>query len=223
MAPMHCPACAAPIDVSTELPGSQVLCSCGIMVKVLAAPGEVDIEREKIKPGPCPRCSTQLVEAVTLGGLGAHACPECGGVFADRAAVAELSSGMNGPVSARDNRARKPTLTPDNLKCPVCGEGMRRVNFSYSAGVIVEVCSEHGTWFDALQIDRAAAFIAARGHEHGDEGPPEDGPPVSAEVDRNLGKLKAQMVGERYDEMARVERATWFTRFGLRLLFDWFL
>jgi Zn-finger nucleic acid-binding protein len=219
MAPMHCPACDAPIDVSTELPGSQVRCSCGVMVDVIGAPGEG--EKAKVKPGPCPRCSTQLVEAITLGGLGAHACPECGGVFADRAAVAELSS-ANGPVSARDNRPSK-VNTAANLKCPVCNDGMRRVNFSYSAGVIVEVCPDHGTWFDAEQIDRAAAFIAARGHEHGEEGPPEDGPPVSAEVDRNLGKLKAQMVGERYEEMARVERATWFTRFGVRLLFDWFL
>lgn len=219
---MLCPACAAPIDVSAEPPGSEVRCSCGIMVTVPEASDDDADAKEKIQPGPCPRCGTTLVEAPTLGGLGAHACPECGGVFADRTAVAELSSGINGPVSARDNRARKPP-TAENLKCPVCGQGMRRVNFSYSAGVIVEVCGDHGTWFDALQIDRAAAFIAARGHEHGDEGPPEDGPPVSAEVDRNLGKLKAQMVGERYDEMTRAERATWFTRFGLRLLFDWFL
>ncbi len=222
---MHCPACAAPIDVSTELPGSEVRCICGTMVSILGATGGGGGgggPKVTAAPGPCPRCGTTLVEAVTLGGLGAHSCPECGGVFADRTAVAELSSGINGPVSARDNRARRPA-TADTLKCPVCGEGMRRVNFSYSAGVIVEVCGDHGTWFDALQIDRAAAFIAARGHEHGTEGPPEDGPPVSAEVDRNLGKLKAQMVGERYDEMERQERATWFTRFGLRLLFDWFL
>src|SRR5690348_7691637 len=136
MPAMLCPACDAPIDVSIELPGSQVRCSCGVMVNVLGAPGEG--VKEKFKPGPCPRCSTQLVEAITLGGLGAHACPECGGVFADRAAVAELSSGINGPVSARDNRPRRPTVTPDNLKCPVCGDGMRRVNFSYSAGLIVE-------------------------------------------------------------------------------------
>lgn len=47
------------------------------------------------------------------------------------------------------------------------------------------------------------------------------GTQLPVEAQRNLGELQAQMIGERYDEMKRVERATWFARSGVRALFDW--
>jgi Zn-finger nucleic acid-binding protein len=174
------------------------------------------------RPRACPRCAVPLVDAATLGDLGAHACPECGGVFADRAVVAALASGTLTPTAAPDIHARK-VDTSGYIKCPVCDEVMNRVNFGRRSGVIVDVCADHGTWFDADEIDRAAAFLVAGGTSRGDGGAVAQEPQLSLEARQKLGEMKSQMIGERYQEMARVERTTWFTRFGVRLLFDWFL
>jgi Zn-finger nucleic acid-binding protein len=213
---MNCPACNAAIDVSTELPGSEVRCGCGSMVHVPAKPSHA------VRPRACPRCAAALVDAATLGGLGAHACPECGGVFADRAATAALSSGTLAPSPEPILPARK-VDTSGYIRCPVCDDLMSRVNFGRKSGVIVDVCVDHGTWFDADEIDRAAAFIASGGLARGGGAPPAEGPQLSAEGRYKMGELQAQAIQERYDDMGRVERATWFARFGVRLLFDWFV
>jgi Zn-finger nucleic acid-binding protein len=218
---MNCPACSAPIDVSTDLPGSEVRCACGTMVHVPAKPSRSARAGGAARPRACPRCAAALVEAATLGGLGAHACPECGGVFADRAAVAALSSGTLAPAAEPVLPARK-VDTSGYIKCPVCDDLMKRVNFGRRSGVLVDVCVDHGTWFDADEIDRVAAFLASGGLVRGGGSALDEGPQLSAEGRKQMGELQAQVVQERYDDMARVERATWFTRVGIRLLFDWF-
>lgn len=170
----------------------------------------------------CPRCAVALHPAATLGDLGAHTCPECGGVFANRAVIAALATGTVAPSPHPDIHPHK-VDTSGYIKCPVCDEMMSRVNFGRRSGVIVDICVDHGTWFDADEIDRAATFIAQGGLTGGKEGalPPEKS--LSLEAQHKLGELKAQMVGDRYDQMERIERTTWFTRFGMRLIFDWFL
>ncbi len=40
---------------------------------------------------------------------------------------------------------------------------MNRVNFAHCSGVIVDVCKEHGTWFDADELRRIVEFIRAGG------------------------------------------------------------
>ena len=215
---MHCPSCNLPIDISAELPGSEVRCACGSMVQIPAKAGG---QGSKLTCA-CPRCAATLVDAATVGGLGARACPDCGGVFADRAAVVALSSSTLAPSPAPAVPARE-VDTSGYVKCPVCQELMSRVNFGRSSGVIVDVCVDHGTWFDANEVDRVAAFIASGGLSRGGgkAGTKPEGAKLSAEGRHMLGELQAEVTQERYDQMHRVERTTWFTRFGVRLLFDW--
>jgi hypothetical protein len=42
---------------------------------------------------------------------------------------------------------------------------MNRVNFAHASGVIVDVCTNHGTWFDADELRRVLDFISAGGLE----------------------------------------------------------
>jgi Zn-finger nucleic acid-binding protein len=49
--------------------------------------------------------------------------------------------------------------------CPVCKSLMNRVNFAHTSGVIVDVCTSHGTWFDADELRRVLEFISAGGLE----------------------------------------------------------
>src|SRR4051812_43321923 len=42
---------------------------------------------------------------------------------------------------------------------------MNRVNFAHTSGVIVDVCTKHGTWFDADELRRVLEFITSGGLE----------------------------------------------------------
>jgi hypothetical protein len=42
---------------------------------------------------------------------------------------------------------------------------MNRLNFAHTSGVIVDVCTRHGTWFDADELRRVLEFITAGGLE----------------------------------------------------------
>jgi hypothetical protein len=42
---------------------------------------------------------------------------------------------------------------------------MNRINFAHTSGVIVDVCTKHGTWFDADELRRVLEFITAGGLE----------------------------------------------------------
>jgi Zn-finger nucleic acid-binding protein len=51
------------------------------------------------------------------------------------------------------------------LPCPVCRTLMNRVNFAHCSNVIVDVCRQHGTWFDRDELRRIVEFIQAGGLE----------------------------------------------------------
>jgi Zn-finger nucleic acid-binding protein len=214
---MNCPACAEPMDVSTDLPGSQVLCACGLMVSVPASPGPSARAGGAGASLACPRCAAALVKVATVGDIGAHACPECGGVFADRAGVAALSSGADAPT----HPARR-VDTSGYIKCPVCGDPMTRLNYGRRSGVMVDLCIDHGTWFDADELDRVNAFLASGGLSRPGAPPPEPAslPPEGRYL---LGELQAQVIGEREDALERAERARyrrWYDRGYLGLVID---
>jgi Zn-finger nucleic acid-binding protein len=48
-------------------------------------------------------------------------------------------------------------------KCPMCGQIMHRRNYARRSGVIVDVCREHGVWFDADELPRIIAWIRQGG------------------------------------------------------------
>jgi Zn-finger nucleic acid-binding protein len=47
--------------------------------------------------------------------------------------------------------------------CPVCGELMNRRNYGHDSGVIVDLCRDHGIWFDADELARILAWLRAGG------------------------------------------------------------
>jgi Zn-finger nucleic acid-binding protein len=42
---------------------------------------------------------------------------------------------------------------------------MNRKNFGESSGIVVDVCTRHGVWFDAGELPRVLAFVQAGGLE----------------------------------------------------------
>jgi Zn-finger nucleic acid-binding protein len=75
------------------------------------------------------------------------------------------------------------------LKCPLCDELMNRVNFGRRSGVIVDVCTAHGTWFDAGELTRAIAFVARGGLEESRRRESEE----KRELARTAARLEAEL------------------------------
>jgi Zn-finger nucleic acid-binding protein len=92
-----------------------------------------------------------------------HECPRCGGLFVRREALAEIlaAAEISGPMQVPP----KPSVLAEvqYLPCPMCHSSMNRLNFGKLSGVIVDVCKKHGTWFDAGELTRVVAFVAAGG------------------------------------------------------------
>jgi Zn-finger nucleic acid-binding protein len=118
---------------------------------------------------PCPRCRT-IMEAVVIGGSNVRECPRCEGIWTDAETLRQICADLEKQAAVLG----LPTQLPPNegveiekqiryLPCPVCGDMMNRVNFANFSGVIVDVCRQHGTWFDCDELRRIVEFIRAGG------------------------------------------------------------
>lgn len=47
--------------------------------------------------------------------------------------------------------------------CPECLSLMNRVNYARISGIIMDVCKEHGTWFDAHELPALLEFVRRGG------------------------------------------------------------
>ncbi|AUX44592.1 hypothetical protein SOCE26_060580 [Sorangium cellulosum] len=93
-------------------------------------------------------------------------CRRCGGQLVDHALLRDLLShreiyGRSAPrppprAGALDLRVRY-------VRCPVCRQLMNRKNFAGKSGVIVDICRQHGTWFDRGELPQLLAFAEAGG------------------------------------------------------------
>jgi Zn-finger nucleic acid-binding protein len=117
----------------------------------------------------CPRCKTNL-EAVVIGASNVRECSKCEGIWTDTETLRQICADREKQAAVLG----MPTHLPSNegvelekqiryLPCPVCGDLMNRVNFANFSNVIVDVCREHGTWFDRDELRRIVEFIRAGG------------------------------------------------------------
>ncbi len=49
--------------------------------------------------------------------------------------------------------------------CPVCGKLMNRRNYGRRSGVVIDVCREHGVWFDDSELARVLSWVRKGGQE----------------------------------------------------------
>ncbi len=115
---------------------------------------------------PCPSCQTRLLRG-QLGEAVLHECGQCYGLWLDAATFERIcrDSEQQSAVLGQARQITAPAgLGPVRyLKCPQCRELMHRVNFAHSSGVVLDVCRDHGTWFDVNELHRIVAFIRAGG------------------------------------------------------------
>ena len=113
--------------------------------------------------GDCPRCKRSL-ESLVIDSTPVRECIRCGGfwtspqTFEAICADKEKQSAVLNFISA--NPAETAAAPPVNyVPCPDCKQLMNRSNFARSSGVIIDLCKQHGVWFDADELPKILEFI----------------------------------------------------------------
>ena len=160
---MSCQYCGAPIERSTT---TSTMCSfCNRLNDPLPARVEVPVPVQVVQnvvqvasaaEAPrelrCPQCRTRLFTA-TVKDVELSACAGCGGIWIRNASArrvlaepepifAEMATRAGNNANARGTRA-------DNRVCPECPAVLDK---THAHGLELDVCQEHGTWFDAFEL-----------------------------------------------------------------------
>lgn len=179
---LNCPMCGAPVS------SDAARCEhCGARLATVACPScfglifqgakfcshcGAPVQRTEIETATqekCPRCQTPM-NAVMIGKTELRECPKCEGIWADTASLDKICAdreeqaavlGVAGTLHSPDSVELEEKIR--YLPCPVCNKLMNRVNFARCSHVIVDVCSQHGTWFDRDELRRIVEFIRAGG------------------------------------------------------------
>ncbi len=113
----------------------------------------------------CPCCARNLRD-VLIRREQVFMCEQCEGLWLPTPAFEKLTS-LRDVLSdpSVPDRYTRPALENRGhyIPCPCCGEPMVRRNFRKMSGVIIDICGEHGVWFDKGELELLRAFIAAGG------------------------------------------------------------
>lgn len=110
--------------------------------------------------------------AVLIGKTSLLECPRCEGIWADAGSLEQICVdrekqsavlGLAATISSPETAELEKNIR--YVPCPVCRKLMNRVNFAHCSKVIVDVCTQHGTWFDKDELRRIVEFIRSGGLE----------------------------------------------------------
>lgn len=101
-------------------------------------------------------------------------CGRCAGLWLGNDAFKQVTERAAAHVAAIDEHftprqaeRADPVLTGRQSlryrKCPHCDQIMYRRNYARRSGVIIDICREHGIWFDADELPRILAWVQAGG------------------------------------------------------------
>ncbi len=164
LAVVACPGCFGRVFV-----GSNHCQHCGAEM-VVGAHAELD----EVSQRKCPRCAAKPSELVAhlLGETTLDECDACGGVWLEAATFEKLIKSRDeqakilsghGPYLELEAFSPHAIEAPRYLPCPDCRQLMNRKNFAESSGVIVDVCRQHGFWFDRDELGRIIQFVMKGG------------------------------------------------------------
>lgn len=122
----------------------------------------------------CPACKATMSPR-RHGTFSTYDCPECRGIFLDTESIHHIVSG-GAEAAAQELLSAYPlTETLEHrgaqmyVKCPVCSKMMNRTQFARGAKTIVDVCKDHGTFFDQGELPRVIDFVLHGGLERAAE------------------------------------------------------
>ncbi len=158
-----CNSCGAPL----HFPADQVIVCPFCKTRNEPPPKEVPVPVQIVnqvvnvvqKPGApvpvelrCPGCRKRLV-AVRVEDIALHGCGSCGGIWVDNASARKVVAlPQRVFIELATNAGKNATRRRDaaqTFSCPICPALLDRV---HSSGIEIEICQEHGTWFDAYEL-----------------------------------------------------------------------
>jgi len=178
---LNCPMCGAP-----QAPDATKCDHCGARLATVACPSCFGLIFEGAKfcshcgakvaqpevaansTCKCPHCHL-VMSAVTVGASSLLECGRCEGLWVDNDTFQQICAdrekqsavlGMPGPVPVAESGVIEEV---HYFPCPVCSKLMNRINFAHCSHVIVDVCTQHGTWFDKDELRKIIEFIRAGG------------------------------------------------------------
>jgi Zn-finger nucleic acid-binding protein len=188
---MGCPSCGAPVDPSHQVcefcstklatvmcptcfgvvfDGSKHCKHCGGRI----SKNKVIHHGDEVK-NSCPRCEDNPhLRIEVVAGCPLERCPKCEGLWIDREVVEKIykdkktSGSIKNVTESKGTPLKRRQLDgkPEGyIKCPECEKIMNRQNFGRFSGVIIDVCRDHGTWFDADELMHILEFIESGGLE----------------------------------------------------------
>jgi Zn-finger nucleic acid-binding protein len=115
----------------------------------------------------CPDCKHQLKAFSDSNGT-LHACEGCGGQLVSHGLLRALleSREILGSVAGSVVAAPRvnPLAQPVRYRpCPACQQMMNRKNFGSTSGIVIDICSNHGSFFDAGELPRVLEFVRRGG------------------------------------------------------------
>ena len=125
-------------------------------------------EKETVKRiAQCPRCRIPLTKHPYRDNE-LDLCPNCSGLWLDSDEFHILTSERDVYIdpSVPKTYHKQPLPTESGyLPCPRCHRLMSRKNFKKISGVLIDICSHHGVWLDAGELEQIRCFIAQGGLE----------------------------------------------------------
>ena len=163
----------------------------------------------------CPEDAVYLVGVALERANGTvHECPDCHGVWVDRELIERLQetaeSGPPPPSAVglpADMRGMAPAPQRYHRPCAICGSLM---DVKACGGVVVDVCREHGVWFDPGKLEPFVVWVQMGQPQSGTHHKAEPlaaylglaAPPVPREGDGGWGPL--ELTGDVIEVLAAV-------------------
>lgn len=148
---------------------------------------------------PCPRCNRELI-ALRVGAISVEECSAgCHGLFLGQAAVRQIidehehahADALLAELPRHEVRVAPGAGERMYLKCPHCHQVMNRRQFATGAGVVIDVCKPHGTFFDVGELPAVIDFVMAGGLEKA----------KAKDHQRELDELREQRDNARHAQM----------------------
>jgi Zn-finger nucleic acid-binding protein len=156
---------ACPRCLSRVFHGHKHCPDCGAELSVVAV-------AEKHTDRACPRCEQALGPRL-VNDIVIDECMGCRGLFLDHVAIKRIvtdrqqarAEALLGALPKVEAVADRPPPGKFYIKCPICSVVMNRKLFASGAGVIIDVCRTHGTYFDGGELPRIIEFVMNGGLE----------------------------------------------------------
>jgi Zn-finger nucleic acid-binding protein len=114
----------------------------------------------------CPECGAEPLGGSWQERAFLYECGRCAGQFVEHPALLELFESRAALADIVPKRAARSNPLGQKVRylpCAVCSELMNRKNFGGESGIIVDVCAQHGIWFQRGELGAVLSFVAQGG------------------------------------------------------------